>query len=71
MATGPTVATVTSNGRRISAGEGDRHDREKHRNSNSEKTLHFKPPGMELNAQGVSAAVISQPRSGTAPDRSD
>jgi hypothetical protein len=66
VATGTTVATVAGDGRRISAHEGDRDHREKHRNCNSEKTLHFKPPGMELNARGATAAVISQPRSGTA-----
>jgi hypothetical protein len=66
VATGTTMAAMTGNSRRIGAGEGDRHHREKHRNSNSKKTLHLKPPGMELNANGDSAAVISQPRSRTA-----
>jgi hypothetical protein len=68
VATGTTVATMTSDSRRLGAGEGDRHHREKHRDCNSKKTLHLKPPGVELNAYGVSGTVISQLRSGTATE---
>jgi hypothetical protein len=61
VATGTTMAAVAGDGRRLSAREGDRDHREKHRNCNSKETLHLKPPGMELNAQTSRSRHLSTP----------
>jgi len=60
------VAAVAGDGTRITTDEGDRHEGEKHRNCNTEKTLHHIPPVREPNASCVPEAVTKQPRSGTA-----
>ena len=47
------VAAVAGDGTRITTDEGDRHEGEKHRNCNTEKTLHHIPPVREPNASCV------------------
>jgi hypothetical protein len=44
---------VAGDGTRITTDEGDRHEGEKHRNCNTEKTLHHIPPVREPNASCV------------------
>jgi len=66
MAAIAAVAAVAGNSRRISTGQDDRDQREEHRNRNSEKTLHLKPPKKDETRHAFQIAVTFQPRSGTA-----
>jgi hypothetical protein len=44
VATTTTVAAMTGDGTRVTADEGDGHEREEHRNRKTEETLHHRSP---------------------------
>ncbi len=59
VALAATVAAVTGDNTRVTADEGDGHEREEHRESKTEKPLHHRPPVEERNAPRVREAVTN------------
>jgi hypothetical protein len=59
VATASAVAAMAGDSTRVTADEGDGHEREEHRNRETEETLHLKPPDGNPNASCVPEAVTS------------